>query len=120
MGYDVCLVNKDGPVLVPRHNEGSYRQCGKNGSEGTTAAEISVTGNYDMVYHQVTDKSLGDMLDGRIAKDTLPDLAAVVKACGTITHKDYWKPTPGNAGAIAAMLLDWASLHPYAIWEVNA
>ena len=120
MGYDVCLVNKEGPVLVPRHNEGSYRQCGKNGSEGTMAAEISVTGNYDPIYQQVTGKSLRKMLDGLLAWVTVHSLTKAVTACGTLKDDDYWKATPGNAGAIAALLLDWARLHPNAIWEVSA
>ena len=120
MGYDICLANETGVVQVPRHNEGSYRRCKTDGSEGTTAAEISVTGNYDPIYQQVTGKNLRKMLDGLLAWVTVHVLTKVVTACGTLKDDDYWKATPGNAGAIAVLLLDWARLHPNAIWEVSA
>ena len=121
MGYDIRLLDKDKCLAqVPRHNEGSVQQYGRDGSVGTVAADISVTFNYNKIYHMVLGKSLGKILAGKHAEDAIPDLTKVVEVCGTNTYKDYWAETPGNAGAIAALLLDWARLHPEGTWEIWA
>ena len=121
MGYDICLWDT-GKYLakVPRHNEGSVQQYSADGGGGTVSAEISVTFNYNSIYHLVLGKGLGEILTGKYAKDTIPALTKVVEKCGTNTYKDYWAATPGNAGSIAALLLDWAKLYPDGVWEVIA
>ena len=119
MGYHISLNHDVGIEQVPRHNDGSMRQYGWNDREGTMPAEISVTGNYDPIYQQVTGKSLKEILGAKPAWVTVPVLNKVVTACGTLKDDDYLKATPGNAGAIAALLLDWARLHPEAMWKVS-
>ena len=121
MGFSIYLMGKEKPVQVPRHNEGSIMQCDPVGLQGTTAAEILFTTNYNLeAYHQMIGKILKYILDGQHAKDTIPILTKVVNRCGTITHKDYWGGTAGNEGAITALMLAWAKLHPDAIWKVSA
>ena len=120
MSYNVSLNHDVGIEQVPRHNEGSMQQYGLDGREGTVSAEISVTFNYNPIYQQVTGKSLKEMLNGLPAWVTVRVLTKVVTACGTLKDDDYWKATPGNAGAIAALLLDWARLHPEAMWKVSS
>ena len=118
MGYDIYLVGKDGnTVQVPRHNEGSIQQYSAEGI-GTANADISVTYNYNKIYRKVLNKNLGDVLYGKQAKYTMPDLIALVRACGIETTDNYWDATPGNAGSVAALLLNWAILHPDAAWDI--
>ena len=119
MGYDIYLNDKNGCVQVPRHNEGSIQQYGPN-SAGTVDADISITFNYNDIYHKVVGKTLRQILDAPQARDTIQTLQTVVELCGTKTSDNYWDATPGNAGAIAALLLSWARLHPTATWEVHA
>lgn len=119
MSYDITLILDGDIVLVPKHNEGAIQKYDINGSEGTAEAEISVTYNYNSIYQDVINKTLKQMLDGKRASDTLADLKQVIAKCGTRQALDYWADTPGNAGHTAAILADWANLHPKAIWVVH-
>lgn len=121
MGYRIYLFDSEGNcVQVPRHNEGTIQQFSADGLAGTTNAEIEITYNYNTIYTIITGKSLRKLLNGKKARFTIPDLSRVVAVTGTKQYeKDYWADTPGNAGAVIAVLLDWARLHPDAVWEVN-
>lgn len=114
MGYWVSLFGDDGEhVTVPRHQEGGVVVVG-----GSCEAHISITYNYSPIYRGMAAFSLRD-LNGKRAGETVSILESVVKCVGTANDSDdYWEPTPGNAGRAAAVLLEWAKLHPQATWRV--
>lgn len=143
MGWDCSLEYPDQIAQVPRHSEGSIISIQTNGLQGTQDADISITYNYSELYHLVINQSLPDYLNGKKAKETIETLKTLVEKLGTKqyrrprddasplrTHEDfkkmfdgyivdYWAPTMGNAGHMAAVLLDWANLHPEAVWRVS-
>lgn len=145
MGWDCILEYPDKIAQVPRHCEGSIITVQTNGLQGTQDADISITYNYSELYYLVLDQSLRDYLNAKKAKETIQTLKLLVNKLGTKQYKrnrdscprcnfsvnvktmfdeesrvqDYWCPTMGNAGHIAAILLDWATLHPEAVWRVS-
>jgi len=113
MSYWVYLEDEnEKPVSVVRHMEGGTLMMG-----GNTKAELNVTYNYSVCY-RLADFHLKDLI-GKKATDTIEVLEAVVEKLGTHTYKDYWAPTPGNAGHAASILLAWAKQHPDAVWRVS-
>ena len=117
MSYYIYLVNESRKcVQVPPHKEGPIRMFGPV----STMADVLIPANYNKVYHEVTGHSAREMLDGRQGRVTIPILKKVVEVCGTVRHRNYWKPTHGNAGAAAALMLAWALLHPEAMWKVSS
>jgi hypothetical protein len=113
MSWDIRLVGADGPCMVPHHAEG-----GTVAMEGTTEARLNVTYNYSAVTRLV-QFHFRESLHGRMARDTLAELRRVCDELPDRPYRDYWAPTPGNAGHAAAVLLGWAELHPAATWEVD-
>ena len=115
MGWDIDLVNEDGkPVEVPSHTVGSNYIIG-----GRVEASMLVTYNYSDHYRACLDSEKRLMcLHEKKAKDTIKQLEIAIRLLGTNRDKDYWKPTPGNAGYILSVLLGWAKLHPEAVWKV--
>jgi hypothetical protein len=111
-------LRKDGgmPVDVPRHEEGGTYALG-----GMDTAELNVTYNYSEVYAVIWDgKGLREMLDGQRAGDVASVLEQAVEKLGTRQYtRDYWAPTPGNAGYALSILLGWARENPDAIFEVS-
>jgi len=85
---------------------------------GTTDADLNVTYNYGEVTRLV-DFDFRDSLDEKCARDTIELLRVVVDRLGTRRFKDYWAPTPGNAGHAASILLRWAEQQPDAVWRVT-
>lgn len=142
MGYTIELSNGNEPVKVPRHDAGSIIKISNNGLQGQVEGIMDVTSNYSPLYNLALGFDLADFLYGKKAKDTIDVLKLVVKKLGTKQYRrlvdnapplvnqedfanrenyyiiDYWCPTMGNAGYIAAILLDWANLHPEAVWRV--
>lgn len=120
MSWDVTLGNErtaEGwliPVEVERHEEGGTYMIG-----GNDQAELNVTYNYGRVYRRITGGNLRDMLDGKVAGETIPLLERCVAELGTERSADYWEAADGNAGAALAILLGWARQHPDAVWWVN-
>jgi len=113
MGYSIELVGEDGePVIVVRHQEGSnfaYR--------GTTDAVIDITYNYSAYFVEHIDSGAGiRFLYGKRAFDCVDVLDNAVESLGKVVDDDYWKPTPGNAGHVLSVLLEWANKHPNAIF----
>lgn len=142
MGWDVDLIDENGVVQVPKHSAGSIISIdAKTGEVGQSEASMLVTYNYSGLYYLAIGKSLPDFLDGKKAKDTIEILKLAVEKLGTNQYKrprdntsfdasnlkkhfddyiiDYWAPTMGNAGHIASILLDWALLHPEAVWRIS-
>ncbi len=98
MSYDIDLINPDGTICKE--------------------ASLKVTYNYSECYCIVDGFNIRD-LDRKKAGDTIEILEKVIKVLGDKTYRDYWAPTPGNAGHAAAILLRWARKHPNATWEVH-
>jgi hypothetical protein len=85
---------------------------------GSTEAHLNVTYNYSKHVHEALGHSLRD-LDGTIADRWIGQLELAVATLGTERDPDYWKSTPGNAGAMLARLLSWAKQHPKGIFNVD-
>ena len=113
MSYDIDLKERGKFCRVSHHSEGGTYAAG-----GTDAASLNVTYNYAEVVGPL-GFSFNDSLHGKTARDTLVPLAAIVAECGIEQDDDYWKPTPGNAGYAASILLRWASMYPDAVWSVS-
>ena len=109
MSYNVRFVGA-GPVK--RIREGGTQTIG-----GSTKAELNITYNYAEVY-SLFDFSIND-LNGKRVGDFIPKMEEIVRKCGTREFKDYWAPTPGNAGFALNILLGWAKQYPDAIGEVS-
>ena len=113
MSYSVWLKDdKNGIVEVEDHQEGAIFALG-----GSNLAEMNITYNYSKVYCLFDWKPRE--LDGKRARDTIPKLQEMVDKLGTRQYKDYWAPTPGNAGHAVNVLLQWAKQYPDATWKVR-
>lgn len=112
MSYDVYLMEGDDTVKVESHSEGGTYALG-----GSDEARLNITYNYAEVYSlfgfRVWD------LDGKTGQETVGQLKELVAKLGTRTFKDYWAPTPGNAGHALNILVGWAEQYPQARWRVS-
>ena len=111
MSYSICLQRDGEAVQVPSHEEGGAYVLG-----GTTEAALNITYNYSWFYRRCIDSGGIRWLYGLTGKETEAVLEAAVNELGTRQYKDYWAPTPGNAGHALSILLKWARLYPDAIW----
>lgn len=116
MSWDVYLKNTDGKVVsVEKFEEGGTYLVG-----GSTEANLNITYNYSWFYYKCLDKKKGlKWLSGKTSIGCIDRLQAAVNELGTNRWKDYWTPTPGNAGYALSILLEWAKDNPDAIFEVN-
>lgn len=117
MSYWVSLHETNDPespiVEVDPHQEGGTYAIG-----GSNEADLNITYNYSEVYH-LFQFSIKD-LDGQKAETMISKLRELVLKLGTKKYeRDYWAPTPGNAGAALETLLDWAIRHPNAYFKVG-
>ncbi len=113
MSYWVYLKDDNGSVDVEQFTDGGTYAVG-----GETVAELNVTYNYNSVYG-LLGFNLRE-LNGKTAAETESTLDMLVKKLGTANDsKDYWAPTPGNAGKALNRLLEWARQHPKAVWRVS-
>lgn len=121
MSWDIDLMKNGEIVLVSPHQAGCMQRAEvQNGNlqvVDRTEASCSVTYNYSEVYRLV-DFRIQD-LNGMTARDTVETLRKAVEKLGTREYRDYWAPTPGNAGIALKTLLSWAEEHPDAIWKVT-
>ena len=117
MSYSVSLEKDGKSVEVPCHEEGGVFVWG-----GITKADLNITYNYSGHWVDTLpttpEKGLR-WLDGMQAIDAIPYLEKAVKKLGTKKDKNYWKPTPGNAGYALNILLTWALVSPGAIFNVR-
>lgn len=110
MSYDVSLENAG---LVERFCEGGTYAIG-----GSDEPELNITYNYAEVY-KLLNFSIRQ-LDGQKAAVMIPAMELVVNVLGTKKYeKDYWAPTPGNAGHALNILLGWAKQYPEAVFRVS-
>lgn len=108
MSWDIYLQDGDGYVMeVPRHSDGGTYAAG-----GSTTAALNVTYNYTQFF------DFG-VLNGRRAADSIPELSETVDRLGTEQDQNYWRPTAGNTGYAANILLRWAREFPSATWQVR-
>ena len=116
MSYWVSLVDKNEEcVKVKCHEEGGTYAVG-----GSDVASLNVTYNYAWFFSQILDGVEGlHSLDGRRAEECVDKLEYAVSVLGTTRYKDYWAPTPGNAGIALNILLQWARLYPDATFTVH-
>jgi len=118
VSYRVSLVGKNSglPVEVENHEEGGTYVLG-----GVSEATLNITYNYGAVFSLVDADygGLEERLHGVHAKDSVPWLESMVERLGTQRYRDYWAPTPGNAGYALSILLSWAKANPDALWEVS-
>jgi len=114
MSYDIGLFdNHKSMVQVERYTEGGCYQV-----DGSTNAKLNITYNYSWFFHEYLDNKTGlRWLYGKKAIDTIDRLQVAVNKLGTEQWKDYWAPTPGNAGHALNILLRWARQHPETIWQ---
>ena len=113
MSWWIYLEDDDGKnVTVDRHEEGGTYCMG-----GTHEAELNVTYNYGVVFRLAGLDFKG--LQGMTGADATPILEAAVEKLGTSRFKDYWAPTPGNAGYALSIILRWAQEHPTARFRVS-
>ena len=114
MSYDVELVYDDGVAQVPSHLEGGILTMG-----GNPYAEMSVTYNYNAYYSKFLHTKGMRGLSGLTGRQSIPNLEHAVEILGTERDKDYWASTPGNAGYALSVMLNWARLHPSAVWDIR-
>ena len=113
MSYDIELCYEDVQAEVKNHQEGGTYQVG-----GTKKASLNLTYNYSWFYHRFLDDGEGiRWMYGKTGKETISRLADAVEELGVKQYKDYWAPTPGNAGYALSILLEWAKQHPTAVWD---
>jgi hypothetical protein len=117
MGYGVSLKNPTTGEIVELESpqsEGSTFAIG-----GSVDARMGITYNYADIY-RLFNFNVTDDLNGKKAGETRKVLKKLVKKLGTRQYsRDYWAPTPGNAGHALSILLDWANSNPDAVWEVD-
>ena len=102
-------------VNVPHHSEGGSHVVG-----GCEEAELNITYNYSPHYRKHLDKDKGlQWCHKKVAASTIGRLEQAVGALGTQKDEDYWQPSPGNAGFALSIMLEWAKLHPEAVWLVR-
>lgn len=108
-------------MLVGKHAEGGTYRLG-----GVNEAELNVTYNYGKPFREVWPEerdwsrgTLGGMLNGRVAEETIKPLSVAVEALGKERSSDYWEPSPGNAGYALSILLAWAAQHPEGVWHIS-
>jgi len=120
MGWDIDLLVDGKPAQVEPHETGSIRVAkmvdGDLVPTSTCDATCCLTYNYSRLY-SLAGFNLREM-NGKKASDTISDMESVVEKLGTRKDDDYWKDTPGNAGAGLAQLLSWAKQCPDGIWEI--
>jgi hypothetical protein len=113
MSYDLGLYKDGQAVEVQKHEEGGTYVVG-----GTSRAAINITYNYGWFFYRCLDKEKGlRWLYGKAAQETIERLESAIEELGTRQYKDYWAPTPGNAGHALNVLLEWAKQHPDAVWD---
>lgn len=115
MGYDISLVDEKTreEVKVKNHKEGGIIVIG-----GSKLADISVTYNYSKYYYEHLDEDKGIRWIYNKKYDEIRDrLEGTISILGTNRSNNYWESTPGNAGHIVAILLEWSRQNPDAVFE---
>lgn len=116
-------------ISLNRHGEAVKVEAFEDGGTymlgGSTEADLNVTYNYSRLFYLSLHDEIAegvrfaDWLTGKTGREAIPALQKAVARLGTDRDKNYWAPTPGNAGAALATLLRWAEAHPDAVFDVH-
>jgi len=113
MDYSIGLYYGEKLAEVEPHAVGSVHVAG-----GNTDAEMLITHNYTKFFHRHLDSEQGlRWLYGKTGRECIDRLTGAVTVLGTESSNDYWDATPGNAGTVLAVLLEWAKRHPEAMFD---
>lgn len=121
MGWDIELIKNGEIVSVAGHQAGSNQlaemQDGELIAVDRSEAYCCITYNYSEAY-KLVNFSMSNM-NGLTGGETVDELHRAIEKLGTKKYdKDYWAPTPGNAGYALSILLSWATEHPDAVWHI--
>ncbi len=130
MSYDIKLVDPvtEEVLLLPeRHHLRGGTYClgtvsqfpeGRYVFTGTREAWLNITYNYSEFYYKTLDSDKGiRVLYGMTGREAMPILSRAIAELGIVRHSDYWKSTPGNAGAALADLLTLATALPDGVFR---
>lgn len=114
MSWDVYLCDSDSkePLGCEPFEDGGTYVLG-----GSPECWLNVTYNYGAHIREALGFPFGE-LHGKTASEVTDALEKAVAMLGTERDADYWKPTPGNAGAALARLLAWARAYPEGVFDV--
>ncbi len=117
MSYDIYLREPNSETKPIIFNENHHLKGGTYIIGGTDQAWLNITYNYGKFYRKHIDSEKGiRVLYGKTGAEAIPILEKAIKALGTKRDNDYWKPTPGNAGAALQDLLIFAKNRPDGIF----
>jgi len=117
MSYDIYLNEPDSGDTIS-FDEAHSMTGGTFALGGTTEAWLNITYNYGKFYYEQIDSEKGiRSLYGKTGKEAIQILEKAIKVLGTETNDDYWKATPGNAGAALKGLLGFAKTRPDGIFN---
>jgi hypothetical protein len=111
---DACSEPCYPAVTIRNHTHGGTYAVG-----GVDSAELNITYNYSRHFHSALGGSFTETIHGKPADEVISVLEKAVEILGTKRDRDYWKPTPGNAGFALSILLAWAREYPSAIFHVS-
>ena len=111
---EIHLVDEEGYDV----DVGYEPEYGHLKSPGSKDAELTVTANYSPYYKEIFGSEGISWLYGKKAKDCIKKLMQGIDELGDEPEEDYWKATPGNAGFILSILLEWATKFPEATFKV--
>ena len=118
MSYDCRLVD---PVTkeilhssVPHHIVGGTYVIG-----GTNELWVNITYNYGLIYTRVMGGSLYEIINGKLASETISMLQDAINKLGDDVDPNYWTPTEGNAKKALYKLLALAQMRPDGLWEIT-
>lgn len=108
MSFQVTLVppNSSAAATVLRRRQSRYN--------GAVAEPAAVE-----VAFEFGDYFPFEALDRKTGRETIAQLRDAVLELGMRQLPDWTLPSPGNVGAVCAMLLSWACEHPEAVWQVD-
>ena len=86
---------------------------------GSRKCELNVTYNYSPIFHEHFESEGIYWLYGKKAGETAPVLKEIINDLRNFSpDKNYWKPTAGNVKKCLELLLEWAEIHPNAVWNI--
>ena len=111
MSYDVQFVdsNNSEVVWLPRK---AYLYGGTYAMDGDHNAVYNITYNYSPHFETAIGEGGLRSLYGLTAEEVASQLDRAISMLGTDVHKDYWKPTEGNARFALIELRALASMVP--------